>query len=1131
MSPSAVSLRNRVVRAAIDPLESRDLFASISAVTPFNGQQSVAASSNIDITFGSAMTASTLTASQVTLRDAAGKLVANALTYSATTRKLTIDPTANLSTAATYYTIRVAGGTGGVKATDGSSLASDFTFGFSCGKPTVSQQPVINGLNTPMNVEFAADGRVFVAEKSGIIKAFDNLSDTTATVLADLRTNVHNFWDRGLLGMALDPKFTTGRPYVYVLYTADSSPGVAAPKWGTANADDDPGGSDPIGAGTPVTGKLSRLTIGANGIVGGSELVLINDWNQQFPSHSIGDLKFGPDGYLYASAGDGASFNAVDSGQFGNPFGDPTNEGGALRSQDILSDGDAAGLNGSVIRINPDTGAAAPGNPFAASGDANKQKVIANGLRNPFRITFKPGTKELWVAETGWNTYEEINRIVDATDAVAENFGWPAYEGPGVQNGYKSANLPLLQQLYNNPSLVTSPWFSYAHSAQVVAGSGEPTGGSSPTGIAFYNGTSYPSVYNGALFFADFSRARVYVMHVGPNGAVDPASRQVVMTGTFVEITEGPGGDLYAVDINAGRIVRLVPPGYNRAPVAAIAADKTSGGTPLTVKFNTVGTNDPDGGALTYAFDLDGDGLFTVGTDASPSFTYTKPGDVTASVRVTDAGGLTGTASIVIHVANVAPVPTIASPVASLKWSVGQTVSFAGSAFDADEGTLAASKLTWDLILVHGSADSATSAHEHKITSFAGVAGGSFIAPDHEYPSWLVLRLTATDSAGVSGTTEVRIDPRTIVLTFSSNVAKTSVGFNDEAVATPFSRTVIAGSTNSLSAPGTQTTDNGNFVFSSWSQGGTAAQTFTAPQGDTVFTATYVTTAAAPSAPINPSVAIAGARSVEFSWIDTSNNETGFVIQRRYRNWIWSDLVTVGAGVTKYVDNSVAASTAYEYRVAATNAAGVSAWTNAVVADTANFATSRPAAPSNLASTLVLHNRVDLKWTDNSGNETSFVVNRRVANSGAAWEIAGLADANVTTFSDLTVGPDTSYEYNVVAQNIAGVSNPTSSVVVRTASATTGDKPAVPGTVTALQTGFRAVRINWLDTATNETSFIVQRRYAGWVWEDLATVGAGVTTYTDLTPYVNATYEYRVIAANAAGQSAAWNGATVAINP
>ena len=65
-------------------------------------------------------------------------------------------------------------------------------------------------------VRFAPDGRVFVATKSGIINVFDSLDDTTPTQFADLRSKVHDYWDRGLLGHGARPGFTTGRPYVYV---------------------------------------------------------------------------------------------------------------------------------------------------------------------------------------------------------------------------------------------------------------------------------------------------------------------------------------------------------------------------------------------------------------------------------------------------------------------------------------------------------------------------------------------------------------------------------------------------------------------------------------------------------------------------------------------------------------------------------------------------------------------------------------------------------------------------------------------------------------------------------------------------------------------------------------------------
>src|SRR5207248_5082281 len=100
--------------------------------------------------------------------------------------------------------------------------------------------------------------------------------------------------------------------------------------------------------------------------------VLVQDWCQQFTTHSVGDLRFGPDGALYASGGEGAHWTYVDYGQRGgNACGDPKKEGGALRAQDLASGSDPVGLDGTVVRLDPATGAGAAGNPLAGPADAN----------------------------------------------------------------------------------------------------------------------------------------------------------------------------------------------------------------------------------------------------------------------------------------------------------------------------------------------------------------------------------------------------------------------------------------------------------------------------------------------------------------------------------------------------------------------------------------------------------------------------------------------------------------------------------------------------------------------------------------------------------------------------------------
>src|SRR5262249_56504228 len=92
---------------------------------------------------------------------------------------------------------------------------------------------VLSGLTNPTVLQFAPDGRIFVGQKNGVIKVYQSLTDTTPVTFANLSGEVDDYWDRGLLGLALDPSFPT-RPYVYVLYTYDAAIGGTAPRWNDA---------------------------------------------------------------------------------------------------------------------------------------------------------------------------------------------------------------------------------------------------------------------------------------------------------------------------------------------------------------------------------------------------------------------------------------------------------------------------------------------------------------------------------------------------------------------------------------------------------------------------------------------------------------------------------------------------------------------------------------------------------------------------------------------------------------------------------------------------------------------------------------------------------------------------------
>ena len=433
------------------------------------------------------------------------------------------------------------------------------------GSPMVGFQDriVISGLNVPTVVQFSRDGRIFIGEKSGVIMLYDGFNDPTPTVFADLSTNVHDYGDRGLLGLALDPAFPTN-PYVYVLYTLDAPIGVPPPVY-----NDDC--SDPFGDGCVVGARLSRLEASGE-MWTGVEDVLIEDWCQQYTSHSIGTLAFGPDGALYVGGGDGASFVFADYGQGGSPKNPcmdpggprptpPTAEGGALRSQDLQTSGnpaDPAGMNGAILRVDPATGGALPDNPLFGGSDLTDDRIIAYGMRNPFRFTVKPGTDQIWIGDVGWNTWEEIDKLADANDSVVEDFGWPCYEGIPPEPDYDVLDLNICENLYGGGG-ATAPFWPYNHSEHIVEGEDCPVGSSAISGMAFYRNGSYPTTYRGALFFTDVIRSCIWVMFRGSNGDPDPPTRAVFESSIppAVDLKIGPKGDLYYVDIYGGALHRI----------------------------------------------------------------------------------------------------------------------------------------------------------------------------------------------------------------------------------------------------------------------------------------------------------------------------------------------------------------------------------------------------------------------------------------------------------------------------------------------------------------------------------------------------------------------------------------------
>ncbi len=992
-------------------------------------------------------------------------------------------------------------------------------------QPGFESSAAFSGLTQPIAVQFSQDGRVFVAEKSGLIKVFDGLGDTTPTTFADLRTQVHNYWDRGVEGLALHPNFPAV-PYVYVYYVHDAPIGGTAPTFGQPNVTSDDCPNPPGGTvdGCVVSGRISRLTAAGNQMTG-PEHVLVEDWCQQYPSHAGGGMGFGADGYLYFTGGEGAAWHFSDYGQDGdplNPCGDPPGgagatqappyaQGGRLRAQDLRTPGDPVGLSGSLIRIDPITGDAAPGNPLAGNSDPNARRILAYGLRNPFRLAMRPGTNEAFIADVGGGYWEEINKVNGGTDPV-RNFGWPCYEGG--THGYDGSvyakklpswdalNLDICENLYADGT-AAAPYWSYEHDVPLTPQDNCDPGGNSISGIEFYpqTGGVFPASFGGALFFADYSRECMWVMKKGANGLPDPHNIEMFANlGIYpVDLKVGPGGDLFFVDIAFGQIRRITYTGDdNRAPTARAEAAPSYGEAPLEVGFDASASTDPDAGdTLTYEWDLDGDGEFET-TEEHPRVTY-PAGSHEVTLRVTDSHGAHHSDTITINSGETPPQVSIDSPSESHKWHVGETINFAGSATDDQDGALPASALSWKLILNH--CVTVDACHSHPIQDFDGVSSGYFTGPDHGYPSHLVLQVTATDSKGLKDTKSIRLDPQTANLIVRSAPAGLNVSVDEKSGPGPLIHEAIVGATTTIAAETPQTAGSTYYGFGSWSDGKAQSHEVTVPSTDSTYTATFdqltkLTFLPAADARIeeaNPNTNYGTATKLRMDMVTGANVEsylrfnvtgvTGNVESARLRlsattetvdgpalrsagtSWTetglnWSNKPSVGSTI---IDDRAAipANTYIEYNVKplVTGDGPVAFALLPTSSDGIDFASKEfadaarkpvlemlvqsadhtaPTAPADVAAQAIDARRVDLSWTPATDNRG--VTNYEIYRDGSLLATTG----NVTSFSDTTVQPQTTYAYTVKALDAAGNRSPVSN----SASATTPQAPLTTLTFT-----------------------------------------------------------------------------------
>jgi glucose/arabinose dehydrogenase len=226
-------------------------------------------------------------------------------------------------------------------------------------------------------MEFAPDGRLFVAEQAGRVRIAK--PDGTLATFLNISTKIDSTGDRGLQALTFDPNFSTNR-YVYLHYTRKAT------------------------STTPVHNRIVRVTADANGtkVVSGSETLIFRLGNQGTRAgHQGGALDFGNDGKLYVATGDNQT---------------PTNVSPHVSQQ-------LTNFFGKILRINKD-GTIPTDNPFYPTASGNNRAIWALGLRNPFKFAFQPGTPTIFINDVGEKAWEEINK-----GEAGANYGWPDHEG------------------------------------------------------------------------------------------------------------------------------------------------------------------------------------------------------------------------------------------------------------------------------------------------------------------------------------------------------------------------------------------------------------------------------------------------------------------------------------------------------------------------------------------------------------------------------------------------------------------------------------------------------------------------------------------------------------------------------
>lgn len=398
-------------------------------------------------------------------------------------------------------------------------------------QPKIQLVNFASGFNLPVDIANCGDSRMFVVERDGVIWVLDSLGNRLDTFL-NINPRVNSTQnEQGLLGLVFDPNYAENG-YFYVDYTKN-------------------------GAGDTRVARFSVKTNNPNEADPNSELTIIEQ-SQPYWNHNGGCLRFGPDGFLYISLGDGGN------------GGDPQNYGQSKQT-----------FLGKILRIDvQNSNASAPyvvpaSNPFV-NDTQYKPEIWSTGWRNPWRFSFDELTGDMWIADVGQNLWEEVD--FEPANTGGLNYGWRCYEGTHTYNttGCQPA------------SAYVSPFFEYSHSGG---------NGCSVTGGYIYRGSKYPDLY-GCYLFADYCSGRWWYTRRNADGSFTTSILANLGGYEFSTFGVDRDGELYVALLSSGKVQKIrelcSPFQVSGTAGPAVCANASDG----IIELNTTGAT----GATTYTW-------------------------------------------------------------------------------------------------------------------------------------------------------------------------------------------------------------------------------------------------------------------------------------------------------------------------------------------------------------------------------------------------------------------------------------------------------------------------------------------------------------------------------------------------